>query len=87
MPTEPQMSGDVAVRLVRELHRRKSRYESNPSAWVENVRTHMSGELLGLQVSLGIALGHAARGDEGLKAASRFYRRWLTAGMPEVMPP
>jgi hypothetical protein len=87
MTTEPRGAGDVAVRLVREIHRRKSRYESGPSAWAEIVRTHMRGELLGLQVALGIALGHAATGDEGLKAASRFYRRWLTAGMPEVMPP
>jgi len=77
----------VALRLVPELHRRATRFYSNPPEWAETTRMQVQGELLGLQVSLGIALGHTATGDEGLQAAALFYRRWWSAGMPEVMPP
>lgn len=87
MPAEVRGAADVAMRLVRELHRRQTRYESDTPVRTEHPLTHVSGELLGLQVSLGIALGHTATGDEGLQAAALFYRRWLAAGMPEVMPP
>lgn len=77
----------VRVRLVRELHRRNTRFCSDPPEWTEATRMQARGELLGLQVSLGIALGHAATSDDGLKAAASFYQRWLAAGMPEVLPP
>lgn len=85
MATKPQNAGVIAMRLVRELHRRQSRYESGLPGRTEEARTHLSGELLGLQVSLGIVLGQAATGDEGLQTAALFYRRWLAAGTPEVL--
>lgn len=77
----------VRVRLVRELHRRNTRFYSDPPEWTELTRMQAHGELLGLQACLGIALGHAAAGDDGLKAAASFYQRWLADGMPEVLPP
>jgi hypothetical protein len=70
----------VALRLVRELHRRQTRFESTPDAWTESTRTQVEGELIGLRVSLGVALGYEAASGDVVPAAVRFYREWLTSG-------
>ncbi|MFD4968960.1 hypothetical protein [Streptomyces sp. NPDC058424] len=87
MPAEAREAPDVAVRLVRELHRRQQRYDSGPAEWTEFVRVQVHGELIGLRSALGIALGHEPTSIEALPAAMLFYDRWLSEGMPEVMPP
>lgn len=86
MTAQPPDAAALAIRLVRELHRRATRFHSDPPEWAETTRMQVHGELLGLQASLGIALSREATGDDGLKAAAAFYQRWLAAGMPEVMP-
>lgn len=87
MAADAPAASTIAIRLARELHRRNTRFCSDPPEWTEGTRMQAHGELLGLQVSLGIALGHTATGDDGLKAAASFYQRWLAAGTPEVLPP
>ncbi|MEV7034634.1 hypothetical protein AB0N99_30935 [Streptomyces sp. NPDC093272] len=77
---------DLTIRLARELHRRQARYDSRPRGWTKLIRTQVDGELLGLRVALGMALGHEAASGNVVPAAWDFYLQWLDAGMPEVMP-
>lgn len=83
---EALKAADVAIRLVRELHRREQRYRSDPASWTEATRMQVSGELIGLRVSLGVALEFEAASGDVVPAAVLFHQRWLAAGMPKVMP-
>lgn len=85
MPHTP--AGDMTIRLVRELHRRQTRFDNQPQHWTELTRMQVGGELIGLRVALGMSLGYEAASGDVVPAAVDFYRRWLAAGMPEVMPP
>lgn len=86
MATAPDTTG-LTIRLVRELHRRQTRYDNQPPRWTDLTRMQVNGELLGLRVALGMSLGHEAASGNVVPAAKDFYSRWLAAGMPEVMPP
>lgn len=72
---------DLVLRLARELHRRQSRYNSRPANWSDLTRMQVNGELLGLRVALGMALGHKAASTEVVPAAEQFYREWLATGV------
>lgn len=74
------------MQLVREVHRRKTRYYSRPAHWTDLTRAQVNGELLGLRVALGMELGHEAASADVVPAAAAFYERWVAEGMPEVMP-
>ncbi|MFD8516505.1 hypothetical protein ACFV27_36870 [Streptomyces antimycoticus] len=67
----------IRENLVVELHRRQIRYDTGPTM-TEEVKAHISGELIGLRVALGIALGYPAAGCAGIEAAMTHYDRWLT---------
>jgi hypothetical protein len=84
--TTPDPAG-TTIRLVRELHRRQAHYDGRPPDWPELTRMQVDGELIGLRVALGVSLGYEAASGDVVPAAKDFYRRWLAAGMPEVMPP
>jgi hypothetical protein len=73
-------ASDVVLLLVRELHRRQSRFDSKPDAWTDSVRLQVEGELIGLRVALGVALGYEAASGDVVPAAVRFYREWLASG-------
>lgn len=73
------------MRLVREVHRRTTRYDSRPAHWTDLTRAQVGGELLGLRVALGMELGHEAASGDVVPAANAFYQRWLADGMPEVL--
>lgn len=80
----PQSVPHVVLALVRELHRRQQRYDSDETRmWTEPTRTQVNGELIGLRVALGVALGYKAASGEVVPAARDYYRRWLEAGMPD----
>jgi hypothetical protein len=67
----------IAIRLVEELHRRQVRYDHGPPM-TEHVCTQVEGELIGLRVALGIALGYPGASGTVVPEARRFYGRWLT---------
>jgi len=67
----------IRDRIVAELHRRNTRYDSGQV--LEHARGNIAGELLGLQVALGIVLGYPATGTDGLKAAREFYSEWRSS--------
>lgn len=77
----------VVLAMVRELHRRQQRYDSRPQHWTPLVRMQVQGELIGLRVGLGVALGHKAASPYVVPAALDYYRRWTAAGMPQETPP
>lgn len=78
MATPVQGAEGVPLLLVRELHRRQTRYDSGP-AMSEYARTQVEGELIGLRVALGVSLGYEAATPEVVPAARRFYAQWLTS--------
>lgn len=78
MATPVQGVDGISLLLVRELHRRQTRYDSGP-AMSEHARTQVEGELIGLRVSLGVSLGYEAATPEVVAAAQRFYTQWLAS--------
>lgn len=80
MSIQTRDASDVALRLVRELHRRQTRFDIAPDGWTETTRTQVEGELIGLRVALGVALGYEAASGDVVAAAVHFYREWLTSG-------
>ncbi|MEU0818963.1 hypothetical protein [Streptomyces mirabilis] len=80
---EVAAESSVALRLVRELHRRQTWYESDPDHWTDYVRTQVGGELIGLRVALGVALGYEAASGDVVPAAVLFYHQWLASDAGE----
>lgn len=67
----------IALLLAEELHRRQVRFDHGPPM-TSYVRTQVEGELIGLRVALGIALGHKGASGDVVVAARHFYQRWLS---------
>lgn len=87
MADEKRSAADVAMQLVRELHRRQTHYTTDPHGRSQSARIQVEGELIGLRVSLGVALGYEAASGDVVPAAVAFYQRWIAADMPQVMTP
>jgi hypothetical protein len=76
----------VVLALVRELHRRQRRHDQVASEWTRSQHAQLDGELIGLRVALGVALGYEAASGDVVPAAVDFYRAWVAARMPEEVP-
>jgi hypothetical protein len=74
--------------LVRELHRRATHLETIRGASADDVPNeswmHVSGEVLGLQGALGIALGARVKAGDADQVALEFYRAWAAEHAAEV---
>lgn len=72
--------------LVRELHRRQTSYRKRRTRMRPNCRWQVEGELIGLSVALGVALGYTAAGPDVVPAARLYYQQWLAAQPAEEAP-
>ncbi len=88
LPAAPDLAQSPVVQgLVRELHRRATHLEAIRGASADTVPNetwlHASGEVLGLQGALGIALGGQVAGGNADQDALEFYKAWVARNASE----